>query len=209
MAATLLCDLIRKQVGQKKLVGAVFLDLSREFDTISHGKLINKLQTYGITGEELNWFTDYLFQRTQSVDINGTHSNEEPSFTGVPQGTILGPLLFVVFFDDFRETLQNCDIVQYADDTVIFAADSNINEISRVLNEDLENISEYCFKNELLLNLKKGKTGAMLFGTAQRISKAENGLELYYRGELVQNTEQYRYLGNIVDPSLTLNVDFN
>ena len=95
------------------------------------------------------------------------------------------------------------------EDTVIFVADSNVNEISKLLNEDLNNVSDFCFENKLLLNLKKGKTEAMLFGTTQQLLKAENALKFFYRSDPVQNTEQYKYLGNIVDPSLTLNADFD
>ena len=208
MAATLLCDSIRKHFGKKKLVGVVFMDLTQAFDTVNHGKLIDKLQMYDINRGELDWFTDYLFHRTQFVDINGTYSNEEPLLTGVPQGTILGPLLFVIF-NDFAEILQHSEVIQYADDTVIFVADSNVNEISKLLNEDLNNVSDSCFENELLLNHKKDKTEAMLFCATQRLSKAENALKLFYRGDPVQNTEHNIYLGNIVDPSLTLNADFD
>ena len=68
--------------------------LTRAFDTVNHGKLIDKLHMHDINGRELDWFTDFLFHRTQFVDINGTHSNEERLLTGVPQGTILGPLFF-------------------------------------------------------------------------------------------------------------------
>ncbi len=92
MAVILVSDMIRQVAGKGKLVGAVFLDLSRAFDTINHGNLLTKLATYGIRGDELEWFTSYLFQRTQVVDIGNTLSQEKPLFSGVPQGSILGPL---------------------------------------------------------------------------------------------------------------------
>ena len=187
----------------------VFMDLIRAFGTINHGKLIDKIHMYGINGRELNCFTDYLFHRTHFFYINGTHSNEEPLLTGLPQGTILGPLLFFIYFNDFAETLRHFEVVQYADDTVIFVAETNVSEISKLLNEDLNNVSDFCFENELILNLKKSKTEAMLFDATQRLSKGKNGLNLFYRGYLIQNTEQYKYLGSIVDPSLTLNTDFD
>ena len=209
MAATLLCDSIRRQIGQGKLVGSVFLDLSRTFDTINHGKLINELERYGVSGQELGWFTDYLFNRHQTVDINKSTSPAEPLYCGVPQGTILGPLLFVVFFNDLSTQLKNSNMIQYADDTVIYLGHKNVNEISKLLNEDLDLISTYFNENELLMNLKKGKTETMLFGTSQRLSKLDSSLELYYRGERVNCIDKYKYLGNVVDPALNLNSDFD
>ena len=79
------------------LIGAVYLDLSKAFDTIGHRLLLNKLNTYRVSGKELNWFTDYLFNRTQIVKIENVRSDTEPVYCGVPQGSILGPLLFIVF----------------------------------------------------------------------------------------------------------------
>jgi hypothetical protein len=107
------------------------------------------------------------------VDIDTEMSNEKPVFTGVPQGTIHGPLLFIVFFNDFDGILKNSQVFQYADDTVILFSHTDLDNISQSLNEDLENISRFCYDNELLLNLKKGKTESILFGTAQRLSKTQ------------------------------------
>ena len=114
MAATLLSDTIRKQVGEKKLVGAVFMDLTRAFDTVNHGRLIDKLHMHGINGREFDWFTDFLFHRTQFVDINGTHSNDVRSSSRYDTGTIA----FFILLNDFAETLRHSEVIQYADDTV-------------------------------------------------------------------------------------------
>ena len=98
LAAALLCDNIRKEMNNGNMIGAVYLDLSKAFDTIGHGLLLNKMNTYGVSGKELNWFTDYLFNRTQIVEIENVRSDTEPVYCGVPQGSILGPLLLIVFF---------------------------------------------------------------------------------------------------------------
>ena len=79
--------------------------------------------------------------------------------------------------------MRHSEVIQHADDTVIFVAESDVSEILKLLNEDLKIVSTFCFGNELILNLKKGKTEAMLFGTTQRLSKAENGVKLFYRGD--------------------------
>ena len=208
-AVTLCSDRIREAAGEGKLTGAVFLDLTRAFDNINHASMLNKLGIHGVRDVELEWFKSYMFQRSQVIDIDSNLSEEMPLFTGVPQGTILGPLLFIVFIDDFEKHLQHSEVIQYADDTVIMFADKDVQAISKSLNEDLENISKYCYENELLMNLKKGKTEAMLFGTAQKLSRIKNELKLQYRNTPIQNVNEYRYLGNIMDCKLLMNTDFD
>ena len=163
LATTLFLDNIRREVNNGKLVGAVFMDLSRAFDTISHSQLLTKLQAYGIRDNELEWFTDYMFERTQLVELNGSRSSEESVFTGVPQGSILGPLLFIVFFNDFVDCLKHSQVVKYADDTVIYFANKDITMIESYLNKDFEQIARFLDDNELIMNLKKGKTETILF----------------------------------------------
>ena len=84
LAVTYFTDEIRKEVGNGNIVGAVFIDLSKAFDTVSHSCLLNKLPSYGINNKELHWFTDYLFSRTQSIQFNGALSDANPIFSGVP-----------------------------------------------------------------------------------------------------------------------------
>ena len=113
------------------LVGCLFLDLSKAFDAMRHSIIPEKLLLHGVNGHELLWLTDYLFNRTQTVEINNNFLTTENILSGVPQGSILGPLLFIVFFNDFSDFLCQSNVIQYADDTVIFFSAKSTNIIDR------------------------------------------------------------------------------
>ena len=102
------------------MVGATFFDLSKAFDTISHSRLVAKLHSYGLNGTELEWFTSYLFNRNAQVLYNGSISSPLKIGDGVPQGSILGSLLFILYFNDIVYTTKDVSIINYADDTVIY-----------------------------------------------------------------------------------------
>ena len=147
---------IRKEVDNGNILGAVFIDLLKAFDTVSHSCLFNKLPSYGINNKELHWFTDYLFSPTQSVQFKGVLSYANPIFSRVPLGSILGPLLFTIHFNDEHTPLQSTSSITYADDTVIFMAAKDLESIQRYLSEDCHNLSSWFCDNKLVLNLKKG-----------------------------------------------------
>ena len=168
-------DDIRRNVDNDQLVGAVFVDLSKAFDTISHAILLDKLTMYGIKDRELEWFNDYLFSRKAVVAFNSCLSYKQDLLTGVPQGSILGPLLFLISFNDAVEVMEYSSILKYADDTVLYVAGKETDSIEIKLSKDMDNLSEWLRCNELILNLKKGKTESILFGTAQRIAKQRSG----------------------------------
>jgi hypothetical protein len=128
--------------------------------------------------------------------------------SGVPQGSILGPLLFLIFFNDITDTIANSKIIKYADDTVIYVADKDIDEISRKLSDDMKFIGEWLDENDLILNLNKGKTEALLFGTAQRIKRSDGHLTIGYKYATINTTNEYKYLGVLIDASLNLNSHF-
>ena len=207
-AATLFVDDIRKEVDQGKLVGAVFMDLSKAFDTVGHANLIEKLKCYGVNGRELSWFGDYLFNRTQVVEIEQSLSDPHPLFSGVPQGSILGPLLFLIYFNDLPDCLTNAKVIMYADDTVVYHASDKIEKIESVLNSEFKNIFDYINDSELILNLKKGKTETMLFGTAKKLSNLPHPLQIKYNSYTINTTTEYNYLGNTITPTLNFDRQF-
>ena len=158
LVVTYFTDFIRKEANSGKTTGAVFIDLTKAFDTISHSIMLNKLSRYGASDMELQWLTDYLFLCKQIVHFNGVLSEPNPINTGVPQGSILGPLLFLIFFNDVHSSLCHCKILTYADDTVIFTSSNDIDAIQDSLSQDLENLSNWFCDNELIFSLKKGKS---------------------------------------------------
>ena len=119
LAATYLLDNIRKNVDDDKLVGAVFIDVRKAFNTISHSKLLEKLPKYEIDRREYAWFEGYLFARKAVVSYNNCVSDEQELYSGVPQGSIFGPLLFIISFNDITDAIRHSRIVKYADYKVI------------------------------------------------------------------------------------------
>ena len=109
-------DLLTRSVDTGKLADAVFLDYAKAFDTVPHSLLLEKLRDHGVAGILLSWISDYLQGRTQVVKINNSFSDPTPIQSGVFQGSVLGPLLFVVFIDDIDSCVSNSAIVKYADD---------------------------------------------------------------------------------------------
>lgn len=210
LATTLFVDAIRQAAEDGKLVGAVFLDLRKAFDTISHDVILKKLRDYGVALREMLWFTDYLFNRTQFVQIGNQRSAPFHVTSGVPQGSILGPLIFLIFFDDLEDHLSKAKCIQYADDTVVYVTHNNVDTIERILNDEFDTLLDYFRRNELVLNLKHGKTESMLFGTAKRLSKqSKDSLTIKFDNIPVHHVTSYTYLGNQLDSNLTLQDNFD
>ena len=119
LAASELIDRFSKEIDNKKVSLSIFLDLSNAFDTLDHDILLSKLEYYGIKSTSLKWFASYLRGRSQNVDSDGLHSSVRSIKTGVPQGSILGPLLFMIYMNDINISSQKLNFILYADDTTL------------------------------------------------------------------------------------------
>ena len=207
-ATIFLIDNIRKSIDKGNLVGALFVDLSKAFDTLSHAILLEKLRSYGIKGIAIDWFKDYLFNRKQFCEIDGVKSELIGIVCGVPQGSILGPILFLLYFNDFEDHVQNSHVVQFADDTVLYCPGTSIAALEQKLNNDLSSVQNYFAENELIMNVSKGKTESMVFGTHKKLNMSSRNLNLYYKEHNISSTTHYKYLGTQLDQALTLSDHF-
>ena len=152
-----LTDKILKAIDDKNISLAILMDLSKAFDTLDHGILINKLAHYGIPGTTLQWFTSYLTDRSQYVEIDGVTSNILPLSTGVPHGSILGPLLFLIYMNDIPYCTEHFNFILYADDTTL-SSTIQISSLSpRDLNTELAKVFDWLAVNKLSLNVRKTK----------------------------------------------------
>ena len=195
-ALTYVNEEILKNIDSGNLIGAVFLDLKKAFDTVDHELLIQKMSHYGITNNPLIWMKNYLNNRSQITKIDDATSDSMPIKYGVPQGSILGPLLFTIFNNDLPEVIKHSNVILYADDTALLVAGKTCNEIQNYLNHDLVNVTKWLDNNKLSLNVSKTKS--MIIGTNQRLAKT-TPLALKIDNQTIEQVQTFKYLGLWID----------
>lgn len=144
---------------------------------------------------EYAWFKSYLFSRKAVVSYNRHVSHEQEIYNGVPQGSMLGPLFFIILFNDITDVLQHSRTVKYADDTVIYFADIDLKDIQLHLTEDTGFISKWPKENEPIVQTKAGENEVLLFGTTKRFSMQSESFKVYRDRFAIRNTGDYKYLG--------------
>lgn len=182
------------------LVAAIFLDLSKAFDSVNIEILIHKLRKIGLSGNALMWIKTYLTNRAQVVNVNGVLSDTRINNIGVPQGSVLGPILFLLFINDILQI--NCvgDFYLYADDIALVYNSKKLNDLEVCMNSDLKKIHWWLNNNQLVLNVEKTKT--MLF-------KSSDKLNVCYNKMPIESVSSFKYLGFILDYRLNFNEHVN
>ena len=175
-------DLWLNAIDKSKMVGVVLVDFKKAFDLVDHQILINKLEIYGIKDDALMWFDTYLTNRKQQVTINNSKSDFQHISCGVPQGSILGPLLFLLFINDLPLYTNNVFTDLYADDTTLYDVQDSVEQIENNLQSALNNLHIWCGGNGMILN--SSKTKVMLVTTNQKRQKLINdNLALKFNNE--------------------------
>lgn len=190
-----------KTMDQGNLSAVIFLDLAKAFDTVNHDILIHKLRTYGIQPRSLSWFQSYVCMRKQKCCVNGFLSSERLLGCGVPQGSILGPLMFLLFINDLPKCLRHSKARMYADDTNITVTGTSLEEIVNLANNDLANISEWLKANKLSLNTTK--TEFMFIGSDSSLKKVRDVPLIFLNGKQIKRVRKTESLGIIIDEKLS------
>jgi hypothetical protein len=197
-------DHILKLLDNDKFPISIFMDLSKAFDTLDHFTLLHKLSFYGINNVPLNWFKSYLSDRTQYVDYNGYQSQVKHLSVGVPQGSILGPLLFLIYVNDINNVSNFFHFLLYADDTTLTSTLCyNHSILSKesvdVINFELGKVFKWLCANRLSLNIEKTKY--MTFALRKRNENVN--LKLSINGINLQSTDEFNFLGTIITYNLS------
>ena len=192
---------IRQALDKNEFAVGVFIDLQKAFDTVDHKILLKKLDHYGIRGVANKWFESYLENRLQFVSINGFTSATILMLLGVPQGSILGPLLFLIYINDFHQSIMYSNPRHFADDTNLMITNKSLKKIRKKLNSDLKSLSRWLRANKISLNA--GKTELIIF--RHPMKPIDYDLKVRINGKRLYESVFVKYLGVLIDPYLKWN----
>lgn len=189
-------------IDQGNIVCTVFLDLTKAFDLVNHNILLDKMKKYRCSDNAVTWFTSYLSNRTQQVGVSGKLSEPLEIVSGVPQGSVLGPLLFILYINDLPLCVNACTTDMFADDTTVSTSCSSPESLASKINEDLVNIASWCASNAMSINVEKTK--AMILSTKHKLKSNKDKIpDIIVNDNVIQCTSHEKLLGVQIDDSLT------
>ena len=184
-------------IDQGDINPVFFLDIKKAFDTVNHEVLLTKLQCYIIRGQELEFLTSYLIQ---CCNVNGKTSGYREITYGVPQGSILGPMLLIFHMNDLSAFIPNAKIRMYADDTNLGQRIDDVNDIKQQLIPDFRKLCEWLEIKKLSLNFMK--TEFLLFGNQSQLRSFDDLVGIRIKGRVIGRANSTEYLGTILDKGL-------
>ena len=193
-------------IDRKNVNISLFLDLRKAFDTIDHNILLAKLQKYGICQKELAWFASYLTERQQYCYLNGQNSEKRLVTCGIPQGSCLGPLLFILYTNDFEESLTKFAPNMYANDTSISLGGEDAYQLLADLRNELQHIMDSLRQNKLSLNVAKCED--MFIGNSKQLGKISEIGDLKVGEDEIKRVRKTKYLGLTIDENLSWNQQY-
>ena len=192
-------EAIRNTLDNKKYGCCIFIDLQKAFDTVNHGILINKLEHYGVRGNALAWFKSYLSERYQYVAVEDTHSELLRVICGVPQGSILGPLLFLLFINDLPKVSKKWKFYLFADDTNIYCESDTVDNVGKRANSELRKVKKWLDANKLSININK--TNYIIFHSPKRPIPPHTSIKIGKKH--ITRVKYVKFLGLLLDDTLS------
>ena len=184
-----LTDYVKSEISCGRMVGMTLIDLCKAFDTVNHDILLEKMAAMGVSSVE--WFRSYLSQRSQCVTIGDFQSDFVAISCGVPQGSILGPQLFLLYINDMIVSTTNCKLSLYADDSALIFSHTDPTVIASTLSNELSSCKSWLIDNKLSLHV--GKTECILFGSPKRLKRVRD-FSVSCDGQLVNRVSSVKYL---------------